>query len=574
MEELLRREDDDEDREDGDRDEDREDGDREDESLPEVVEAAPDLPEPVFVEPPGEASLEVERVEEGLLEHSLAPGEGREPSLDVFADYEELEVVGSGGAGVVTRARERSTGREVALKRLRKPIERERFLREADAIASLDHPSIVRLFQVLGVDELEENPEAPLALVLEHVAGPDLERLVQRHGRLPLLDALGLAIDLTEALGHAHERGVLHRDVKPSNVLLAPGGRAKLTDFGLALSVTAQLSLTPSGATLGTPSYMAPEQLGGAHRVDARADVYGVGATLYRLLSGVSPRVIRESRLPHEARALVLRCVEEDPRDRYPDMSALGAALRHLRTRVQEDTSGVHRSLARASLELKHELERTLARDAGQRLLVAAAGLANLELLPPEAPIQLRTRLELGGAWREALDFVIETVEANASRQGSDRPRLLRDAHAILSAALTGQGEGVRAALRRLAERAREPRREPPARRLSAVVQRLLEREALQPEDLRAISGRSGPARVVLEGVLTRIRLRAEEGSPALRAVTRARWAMTELRLALPEWAERVEEEDLALALRETAVRAREARGAEPDAGEDQGRTP
>ena len=558
MEELLRR----------DEDEDGEEAEEETPAPPAPLAQAPVLPEPVL-EPPPAAVAAPERLE-AALEHSLAPGEASEPSLDAFADYEELEVVGSGGAGVVTRARERSTGQEVALKRLRKPIERERFLREADAIASLDHPAIVRLHRVLGVDRLEEDPEGPLALVLEHVAGPDLERLVQRHGRLPLLDALGLAIDLAEALGHAHERGVLHRDVKPSNVLLAPGGKAKLTDFGLALSVTAQLSLTPSGATLGTPSYMAPEQLGGAHRVDARADVYGLGATLYRLLSGVSPRGIRESRIPYEARSLVLRCVEEDPRDRYPDMEALGAALRRLRTRVQEDTSGVHRSLARASLELKHELERTLARDAGQRLLVAAAGLANLELLPAEAPVQLRTRLELGGAWREALDFVIETVEASASRQGADRPRLLRDAHAILSAALTGQGEGVRAALRRLAERAREPRRESPARRLSAVVQRLLERDALEPEDLRAISGRSGPARVVLEGVLTRIRLRAEEGSPALRAVTRARWALTELRLALPEWAERVEEEDLALALRETAVRAREARlAAETDDEEE-----
>ncbi|MGE0708082.1 MAG: serine/threonine-protein kinase [Planctomycetota bacterium] len=501
-----------------------------------------------------EASARLDR-----LEHSLTPGEAPEapPELDPLEGYEELDVLGSGGAGVVTLARERATGAQVAIKRLRRPIDRARFLQEAQAISSLDHPNVVRLLRVLG----GEHPDQPLALVLEHVPGPDLERLVQRSGRLTLQQALAIGIDLADALAHAHARGLVHRDVKPSNVLMS-AGRAKLTDFGLALAVEAQLSITPSGTSLGTPCYMAPEQLEGPHEVDGRADVYGVGATLYRLLAGRSPRVIRERHLPEPARALVLRCVEEDPSDRYPDMPTLAAALRRLATRVQDPGAEVQGSLARVTRELKLDLERGLARDAGRRLLVAASGLTNLELLPPDAPARLRAQLELGGSWREALEQLVDTIEAQARRRGRERPRLLRDAHAILSAALAGQGELARPALRRLAEAGREPVRESPARRLSAVLARLRERGALSADDLRALSARSGPGRVVLEGALTRIRLRAEEGADPLPAVRRARWALGELAVVLPEWSERIEQEDLALALREAAEydRVRRAR--------------
>ena len=499
------------------------------------------------------------------LDHSLAPGERDEPPREPLAEYEELEVIGTGGVGVVTRARERATGELVAIKRLRKPIDRERFLLEAEAIASLDHPGIVRLRRVIGADD----PDEGLALVLELVEGPDLDRLVRREGRLGLEQSLQLAIELADALGHAHARGLVHRDVKPSNVLLGPQGRARLTDFGLALALEAQLSITPSGVALGTPNYMAPEQLEGPHQVDARADVYGLGATLYRLVTGRSPRVVRERYLPAEVADLVLRCLEESPLDRYPDMGALREALEQASERVRRDSSGVHAPLERAVQRVQRELETGERRQAARRLLAAVVGLANLELLPPDAPARCRSRLDLEEPWPALLEELIEEIQVAAARQGRGRSRLLRDAHAILSASLSAQ-PAARVAIRRLGELAREVVRDPPGTRLGRVVERLAQEGALEPQDLSVLSSRSGPARVVLEAVLTRLRLRAEEAEDGLAGARRARASLREIALAIPEWAGRIEEEDLALALREAAERARLERERARRAAEEQ----
>ena len=510
---------------------------------------------------PGAAETELLRAPEGGLEHSLAPGERDAPPREPLDDYEELEVIGTGGVGVVTRARDRASGELVAIKRLRKPIDRLRFLHEAEAIASLDHPGIVRLRRVIG----GEDPAERLALVLELVEGPDLERLVRREGRLGLDQALELAIQLSEALGHAHARGLIHRDVKPSNVLLGPDGRARLSDFGLALALEAQLSMTPSGVALGTPNYMAPEQLEGAHRVDARADVYGLGATLYRLVTGRSPRVVRERYLPAEVADLVLRCLEESPLDRFPDMASLREALEGARERVRRDASGVHAPLERAVERVQRELDAGERRQVGRRLIAAVVGLSNLELLPLEASARLRSRLELGEPWPGLLDELVEEVLATASSHGQRRSRLLRDAHAILSASLASQ-PAARRAIRRLGELAREVVRDPPGTRLSRVVERLAREGALEPGDLRLLSSRSGPARVVLEGVLTRLRVRAEAEEDALWGARRARAALREIAITLPEWASRIEEEDLGFALREAAERAARERPREEGA--------
>jgi serine/threonine protein kinase len=519
-----------------------------------VEEAPPAAASPEDVEPralvEGTTELGGER-----LEHSLTPGERSDaPPREVLEDFEELEVIGTGGAGVVTRARERSTGEFVAIKRLRKPIDRMRFLQEAAAIASLDHPGIVRLHRVVGEASEEGDPEAPLALILELVEGSDLERLVVAGGPLPVAQALALGIEVAHALAHAHERGLVHRDVKPSNVLIDAEGRARLTDFGLALVAEAQLSITPTGAVLGTPSYMAPEQLGGAHEVDARADVYGLGATLYRLLTGRSPRVIRERYLPSEVADLVLRCVEEEPEARYADMRVLGQELARTRERVLRDASGVHDPLEQAIERVQRQLSASQREDLGKRFLAAVVGLANLELVPRDAPRRVRSRLDLGEHWASLIEDLVDEVLVASATRGAQRPRLLRDAHALLSAALSRSTQ-ARPQLKRLLESARRVVRDPPGARLSRVVERLVTEGALESSDLRAIAQRSGPARVVLESVLTRIRLRAEEAG--LEGTRRARRALSELQLLIPEWAARIEEEDLALALREASERSR-----------------
>jgi len=524
------------------------------------------LPTPRVVLPPRastptvEASapdLELEEQVDQRLEHSLAPGErGEAPPPEVLENYEDLEVIGTGGAGVVTRARERSTGAFVAIKRLRKPIDRLRFLQEAAAIASLDHPGIVRLHRVVGESAEPGDPEAPLALILELVEGTDLERLVVAEGRLPLEQALTLGLEVAAALSHAHQRGLIHRDVKPSNILLDSEGRARLTDFGLALIAEAQLSITPSGAILGTPSYMAPEQLGSAHQVDARADVYGLGATLYRLLTGRSPRVIRERYLPAQAADLVLRCVEDEPSLRFPDMASLSRELASIRERVLRDASGVHDPLERAIERVQHQLGANRREDLGQRFQAAVVGLANLELVPANAPRRVRSRLALGEHWSSLFEDLVDEVLLAPAARGPQRARLLRDAHAVLSAALARSSQS-RPHLKRLLESARSVVRDSPGARLSRVVERLVAEGALQAGDLRAISQRSGPARVVLESVLTRIRLRAEEAPDGLEGTRRARRALKELQLLIPEWATRIAEEDLALALREASERSR-----------------
>lgn len=550
-------------------------------TLPPRAPASPEDDAPGVTRPHQAEAGDVQRSEEArveaeALEHSLAPGEGGEaPPHEPLANYEELEVIGTGGAGVVTRARDRTSGEWVAIKRLRKPIDRMRFLQEAAAIASLDHPGIVRLHRVVGETSEAEgtqlgDPEAPLALVLELVAGSDLERLVVAEGRLPIAQALALGIEVADALAHAHQRGLVHRDVKPSNVLIDAAGRARLTDFGLALIAEAQLSITPSGAVLGTPSYMAPEQLGGAHEVDARADVYGLGATLYRLLTGRSPRVIRERYLPAEVAELVLRCVEDEPRARYQDMASLQRDLERARERVLRDASGVHAPLERALERVQRQLQASQREDLGQRFLAAVVGLANLQLVPGDAPRRTRSRLELGEHWASVVEDLVDEVLSASASHGPQRGRLLRDAHALLSAALSRSPQ-ARPHLRRLLESARRVVRDPPGARLSRVVERLVSEGSLQSADLRAIAQRSGPPRVILESVLTRIRLRAEEAPDGLEGARRARRALSELQLLIPEWATRIEEEDLALALREASERSRRLQRASSEDEETEG---
>jgi eukaryotic-like serine/threonine-protein kinase len=198
--------------------------------------------------------------------------------------YELEELVGSGGMSNVFRAHDRLLERTVALKILHEQFTRdddyvERFRREARAVAQLAHPNIVTV-----IDRGEQDGRQ--YIVFEFVEGENLKGLVQ-DGALPIDEALDLAVQTGSALAFAHRRGLVHRDVKPQNVLLNDEGQAKVTDFGIARSLDVQ-GVTQTGTVLGTSDYIAPEQARG-QKVDPKTDVYSLGVVLYELLTGEVP---------------------------------------------------------------------------------------------------------------------------------------------------------------------------------------------------------------------------------------------------------------------------------------------
>jgi serine/threonine protein kinase len=205
----------------------------------------------------------------------------------MVGEYRLVRQLGEGGAGTVFEALHRLTGEAFALKVLaplakRQDVLMRRFEQEFRAANRLDHPNLVR-----AVAFGEAGGYA--YLVMELVVGESLGEKVQRDGRMPEAEAVALAVQVCQALHYAHENGVIHRDVKPDNVLVTPQGRAKLIDLGLVKVLTADQQLTRAGGGLGTPHFMAPEQFRDARNADLRCDVYGLGATLYQLVTGQLP---------------------------------------------------------------------------------------------------------------------------------------------------------------------------------------------------------------------------------------------------------------------------------------------
>lgn len=258
--------------------------------------------------------------------------------------YDVIEWIGGGGMGAVYRARHVGLGRFVALKLLRRDHSRDaeavqRFLREAKATAAIASPHVV------GVTDFGVSADGRPFLVMELIEGTDLERVLERRGRLPTDEAVGLALDVLAGLGAAHAAGVVHRDLKPANVLIG-AEIVKVVDFGLAKIASGDAegaALTRTGAMLGTPYAMAPEQASG-RQVDARADLWAVGALLYRALSGRRPfegasaedvivRVCTEPAppLPEVAEPLagvIARALEREPAARWASAAEMSVALR------------------------------------------------------------------------------------------------------------------------------------------------------------------------------------------------------------------------------------------------------
>jgi serine/threonine protein kinase len=212
------------------------------------------------------------------------------PELHDHARYQVLQRLGAGGMGVVYKAEHRLMARTVALKVISKRLTEmsgvvERFRREVQAVARLSHPNLVQAYDAEQAGELH-------FLVMEFVPGQSLAWLVDRDGPLSVEKACDCVRQAAVGLGHALAQGLVHRDVKPQNLMLTPQGQVKVLDFGLASLVAEQGGdggLTETGQGMGTPDYMAPEQIRDAHSVDTRADVYSLGCTLYFLLAGRPP---------------------------------------------------------------------------------------------------------------------------------------------------------------------------------------------------------------------------------------------------------------------------------------------
>ncbi|MCE5246291.1 MAG: serine/threonine-protein kinase [Candidatus Polarisedimenticolia bacterium] len=230
--------------------------------------------------------------------------------------YRVEGLIGEGGMGAVYKAVHPVFGQEVAIKvldpLLARNVElRERFVQEARIQMGLRHQGIV---QVLTGEVKGERA----ALVMEFVDGLSLEEVIRRRGTLPAAEAAAIFVQVLAAVGHAHERGVVHRDLKPANVMVTADGTAKVTDFGIA-RVVGNLRLTRTGTTMGSPHYMAPEQILGSKEIDHRADIYALGAALFEALSGRPPFAEFERAGADSDFAVKEAHVRRDP----PDLCAL-----------------------------------------------------------------------------------------------------------------------------------------------------------------------------------------------------------------------------------------------------------
>ena len=267
--------------------------------------------------------------------------------LGELGDYELLEEVGRGGQGVVYRAHQKSLNRTVALKVIglgywATEAHLKRFRREAEAAASLDHPRIVPIYEVGERD-------GQCYFSMQFVEGGQLDEVVSRRP-MSIRQAAELIAKVSRTVHYAHEHGILHRDIKPGNILLDANGEPLLTDFGLARLVETESTVTHTLDVLGTPSYMAPEQASGHNeQLTSATDVYGLGAVFYHLLTGHPPfaggttyetvRLVLEteprhprlwnSKIDRELSTICLKCLEKDPKRRYSSALALAEDLEH-----------------------------------------------------------------------------------------------------------------------------------------------------------------------------------------------------------------------------------------------------
>ena len=286
---------------------------------------------------------------------------------DVLAGSYTIESeIGRGGMGVVYSARDLKLKRRVAIKLLPpelafRPEIKKRFIREAQMAARLSHPHIVPIHTV--------GDEANLVyFVMRFVDGESLAARLRRRGRLPVEECRRILKETADALGLAHAMGIIHRDIKPDNILLdGTRRRVMVTDFGIAKALSEAGSLTGTGVALGTPTYMSPEQAAGESDIDARSDIYSLGIVGFEMLAGHPPfkaptvpgvlmkqitepppdLLTKRGEIPEELAVSVMRCLDKDPADRWPTADALRRAL-------ESRTSGPYRPRSSMSRRPSH----------------------------------------------------------------------------------------------------------------------------------------------------------------------------------------------------------------------------
>jgi serine/threonine-protein kinase len=263
------------------------------------------------------------------------------------AHYELDTEIGRGGMGVVYRAKDRRLKRVVAIKVLPPELAfrseiKTRFLREAETAAQLNHPNIVDIY---AVDEAE----GIVYFVMAYITGDNLAKRLHQHGTLSVDETRRVLRDVADALAYAHERGVIHRDIKPDNILIdAQSGRPMVTDFGIARAITEGDSrLTATGIAIGTPTYMSPEQAAGERAIDGRSDLYSLGVLGYQMLTGEPPFTAnstpailvkhisemptpieqRRSDVPPDLARIIMTLLEKEPANRFPSAGAVVVAL-------------------------------------------------------------------------------------------------------------------------------------------------------------------------------------------------------------------------------------------------------
>ncbi|MFW6161842.1 MAG: protein kinase domain-containing protein [Planctomycetota bacterium] len=333
-----------------------------------------------------------------------------------FGDFAILERIGRGGMGVVYKARQSRLDRLVALKilpRAHSKTAAARFQREARAAAAIAHPGIVAVLEV-------GEAEGYRYIAMEFVEGESLRAMMRREGRLAPDRAIDLMSQVTSALVAAHEAGVVHRDIKPSNILIDPSGAAKLVDFGLAKRPKTDVTVTAEGASLGTPLYMPPEMGRGQKALDARADLYSLGATFYHALAGRPPfeaestveLVVKHATERPQALGAVApgldrgltriidKLLRKNPDARYPSAQALLDDLDALGGEQAVDKDAATLEL---SAERRRAAERAVQRRRRLRSVAAIAGLAAVGVVLIAVLIVAATGSGGGDAARQAL---------------------------------------------------------------------------------------------------------------------------------------------------------------------------